>query len=221
MKPMLAVTSCVVALSLPLRTAAARPQNADPASLTQEEADRLRDAQDPSQRIAVYIELSGERLERFNAIRSAPPDPSVTNRGSTLDSLLSQYIALDDELKRWIQDQYDAGHDVRKGLRTLIDEEPKQLAILNQAHQTPDRYHDDYAQGLTDAIADVTDTLNGATQALAGQDKKFSAVEREQRADAKAAKQAAEDEKKRQKEERKLRKKEEHKGSSDDRDQNE
>ena len=219
MKCVPATAVCLIPLLLPPALLAARPQSHDPASLTQDEADRVREAQDPSQRIAVYLQLAGDRLERFNAMRLAPADPSVTTRGSTLASLLGQYIALDDEMKRWIQDQYDDDHDMRKGLRALIDEEPRQLTILNQARQTPDRYHDDYAQSLSDAIADVNDTLNGATQALAGQEKKFAAQEREQKLDAKAAKQAAQEEKKQQKEERKLRKKEERQRSHDDEDQ--
>src|SRR5215472_3144651 len=134
----------------------------DPAALSQEEEDRIRDAQDPSDRIAIYLELGGERLERFNAIRVSPANPSeAADRTATLDQILSQYIALDDELKNWIQDQFDTGHDIRKGLRGLIEVAPKQLALLNQVQQTPDRYLTAYQSSLRDAITDVNDTLNG------------------------------------------------------------
>jgi hypothetical protein len=181
----------------------------DPAALTTEEEDRIREAQDPSDRIAIYLQLAGERLERFNALRQAPPDPQGPGaRGATLDQVLSQYAALDDELKNWIQDQYDTAHDMRKGLRTLIDQAPKQLAGLNAAQQAPDRYFSDYRESLQDAIKDLEDTLDGATKALADQEKKFGEMKREEKVDAKAAKEATQEEKKRQKEERKLRKKE-------------
>jgi hypothetical protein len=192
----------------------------DPAALTQEEEDRIRDAQDPSDRIAIYLELAGERLERFNAIRQAPADASeVADRSATLDQVLSQYIALDDELKNWIQDQFDTAHDMRKGLRGLIDVAPKQLAALNQVQQAPDRYFTDYQSDLRDAITDLNDTINGATQALAEQEKKWGELKREERADAKAAKQAVQDEKKHQKQEQKLRKKQDQKGVPEDEDQ--
>lgn len=192
----------------------------DPAALTQEEQDRIRDAQDASSRIEVYLDLAATRLERFNAIRLAPRDPGdPTNRAATVDQILSQYISLDDELKRWIEDQYSTGHDMRKGLRTLIDVVPKQLALLTQAQQTPDRYADTYRSGLQDALADLNDTLNGATQALAEQEKKLGQLKREEIADAKAAKQSTKDEKKRQKEEEKLRKKKDQKGVPEDEDQ--
>ena len=192
----------------------------DPAALTQEEEDRIRDAQDSSDRIAIYLELSAERLERFNAIRQAPADASeVAERSATLDRVLSQYIALDDELKNWIQDQFDTGHDMRRGLRGLIDVAPKQLALLNQVQQTPDRYFAEYQSSLRDAITDVNDTINGATQALADQEKRWGALKREEKADAKAAKQALQDEKKHQKQEQKLRKKQDQKGIPEDEDQ--
>jgi len=192
----------------------------DPASLTQEEEDKVRDAQDPSDRIGIYLELAGARLERFNTMRATPPDPSdPTYRGETLSRLLSQYIALDDELKNWIEDQYNTDHDMRKGLRNLINLAPQQLALLTQANQAPDRFGADYHQELADAVTDMNDTLNGATRALADQEKKYGALKREEQQDAKAAKVAAQEEKKQEKAERKLRKKEKQQGVPEDEDQ--
>jgi hypothetical protein len=180
----------------------------DPASLTQDEEDRVRDAQDASERIGVYLELAGERLERFNAMRAAPPDPGdPAYRGETLSRLLSQYISLDDELKHWIDDQYTTDHDMRRGLRALLTQAPQQLAVLTQASQTPDRFGADYKQDLADAVTDMNDTLNGATKALAEQEKKYGALKRQEQQDAKAAKIAAQEQKKQEKEDRKLRKK--------------
>lgn len=192
----------------------------DPASLTQEEEDRVRDAQDPSERIGVYLELAGERLERFNALRATPPDPSdPTYRAQTLSRLLAQYIALDDELKNWIEDQYGTEHDMRKGLRTLINQAPQQLAQLTEDGRTPDRFGADYHQDLADAITDMNDTLNGATRALADQEKKYGALKREEEQEARSAKVAAKDEKKQEKAERKLRKKQKQQAVPEDEDQ--
>jgi DNA repair ATPase RecN len=200
--------------------AAGRLRADDPAALSQEELERVREAQDPSDRILIYLQLAGARLERFNAIRLAPADAlERARRGATLDQVLSQYTALDDELKNWIQDQYDTAHDMRKGLRALIDQAPKQLASLNAAEQNPDRYFGNYGQSLQDAIKDLQDTIDGATQALADQEKKFGEMKREEKIDAKAAKEAAQLEKKRQKEEHKLHKKETKQGIPEDEDQ--
>ncbi len=192
----------------------------DPASLTQEEEDRVRDAQDPSERIGVYVALAAERLERFNAMRATPPDPSdPTYRAETMGRLLSQYIALDDELKNWIEDQYTTDHDMRKGLRALLNQAPQQLALLTEASKAPDRFGADDRQDLADAITDMNDTLNGATRALADQEKKYGALKRAEAQDAKAAKAAAQEEKKQEKEDRKLRKKDKQQGVPEDEDQ--
>jgi hypothetical protein len=216
-------TLLVVALLLVATAPAARALQLpaeDPASLTQEEEDKVRDAQDPSDRIGIYLELAGSRLERFNAMRATPPDPSdPTYRGETLSRLLAQYIALDDELKNWIEDQYDTDHDMRKGLRALINQAPQQLALLTQANQAPDHFGADYRQELADAVTDMNDTLNGATRALADQEKKYGALKREEQQDAKAAKVATQEEKKQEKAERKLRKKEKQQGVPEDEDQ--
>jgi hypothetical protein len=213
-----ALVACLLAVIV---TATPSLRADDPAALTEEEADRVREAQDPSSRIEVYLEIAGARLERFNSVRLAPPDPSdPTNRAAAVEQVLSQYIAVDDELKAWIEDQFTSGRDMRKGLRTLIDVAPKHLALLTQAQQAPDRYAETYHSSLQEAIADLNDTLNGATQALAEQEKKLGQLKREEVAEAKAAKQAARDEKKRQKEEEKLRKKsKDQKGVPEDEDQ--
>jgi hypothetical protein len=210
-----------IALAGAASMCAAQVRLDDPASLTQDEEDRVRDAQDPSERIGVYLELAGERLERFNAMRATPPDPSdPTYRGETLGRLLSQYISLDDELKNWIEDQYTTDHDMRRGLRALLNQAPQQLALLSQAGQNPDRFGADYKQDLADAVTDMNDTLNGATKALAEQEKKYGALKREEQQDAKAAKVATQEEKKQEKEDRKLRKKQkQQQGVPEDEDQ--
>ncbi|HEV2177115.1 MAG TPA: hypothetical protein VGW33_07925 [Terriglobia bacterium] len=178
-----------------------------PAALSEEEEDKLRDAQDPSQRIEVYLSLAQSRLTQFQDFRSQRHDPQYDN-GGYLDKILDQYVDLDDELKDWIDDQYGRDGDMRKGLRTLLEKGPQQLAELRSIQQTPDAYAHDYRETLQDAIADLSDTLDGATQALAGQEKKFAAEKREEKAQTENAKESAKDARKQQKEEKKLRKKE-------------
>jgi len=177
------------------------------AALSQEEEEQLRDAQDPSQRIEVYLALAQSRLTQFDDFRKARHDPKYDN-GGYLDKVLEQYLKLDDELKDWIDDQYGRDGDMRKGLRTLLEKGPQQLAELRSAQQTPDEYSKDYQETLEDAIADLGDTLDGATQALAGQEKKFAAAKREEQVQAQDAKESVKEVKKQQKEEKKLRKKE-------------
>jgi hypothetical protein len=164
--------------------------------LTSPEVDKLRDAQDPSGRIKVYLSFEQDRLSRMEAAQESNGDVQVG-----LDELLSQYISIDNELKDWIQYQYDHDGDMRKGLRILLSDGSKQLEILRHIQSSPRPDAKDDASSLQDAIADMNDTLDGATQALAGQEKKFPEMKE-------AAKAEARDLKKEQKEQEKLNKKE-------------
>lgn len=175
------------------------------ATLTDEEEDKVREAQDPGERIVVYLDLLQARLDRFEGYRKKPTDPQY-DYAAYLDDLLVEYIALNDELKNWIAFQYQENRDMRRGLRALLERGPQQLAELRQVQQSPDAHAPRYGDTLRDAIDQLSDTLDGATRALADQDKKFAEQKREEKAAVKSAKERAKEEAKRTKEEKKLRK---------------
>jgi hypothetical protein len=133
-------------------------------------------------------------------------DPQYDN-GAYIDHLLDEYISLSDDLKNWIQDQYDRRGDMRKGLRKALEAGPKQLEDLRRIHDAPDAYTADYAKSLRDARDNFTDTLDGATKALGDQIKTFGEIRENEKADAKAEKERTKEEKKQSREEEKLRKK--------------
>lgn len=174
--------------------------------LSDEEEDALREAQDPGQRIEVYLKLEQTRLDRMEGLKDQPAE---------LHELLSQYVSLNEEMKNWIQDQYNHHGDMRKGLSALLDRGPQQLDRLKQIRQWPDATRAEYASGLRDAIDSMTDALDGATQAYSDQQKMFGQLKREQKADERATKELLKQEKKRNKEEEKLRKKMERHSKSD------
>ncbi|MGH9452125.1 MAG: hypothetical protein ACRD11_16560 [Terriglobia bacterium] len=182
------------------------------AALSPAEVDKLRDTQDPGERIKLYLDLMQTRLTTFETYRSRPVDPQYRT-GKFLKEVLAQYIDLDDELKDWIQFQYTRSGDMRGGLHALLDRAPHQLQELQHAKQTPDPYAARYADTLSDAVADLEDTLNGAATALSGQEKKLGELKQHQKLAKKASKSEIKQEKKRIKEEEKIRKREE-KGSS-------
>ncbi|MGH9351840.1 MAG: hypothetical protein ACRD2G_06745 [Terriglobia bacterium] len=177
------------------------------ASLSESETGKLRDTQDPGERIKVYLDFMQTRLLTFENYRSRPVDPQYRT-GKFLDEVLGQYIDLDDELKDWIQFQYNHDGDMRVGLRALLDHAPRQLEELKHAQQTPDPYSARYSDNLANAISDLEDTLSGATAAFGGQVKKFGELKQTEKEEKKATQVEAKEEKKRIKEEEKLRKRE-------------
>jgi hypothetical protein len=179
--------------------------------LSEDEVDQIREAQDPSQRMGLYLSFAQVRLERIDDYRTRPPDPNY-DIASYLNQQIDQYIRITDELKSWVQEQYDHHADVRAGLKKFLEVGPHQLEQLRHIEQTPDPYIADYRKSLNEAIDDFTDAVDGAAKALSDQSKVFGELKREEKADAQAAKEREKEEKKRAKDEKKLRKKEHEKG---------
>ena len=187
--------------------------------LTPDEADQLREQQDPGRRIDLYLDFAQARLDLFETFRLKQHDPKYDN-GGYLDKVLAQYIAINGDLKDWIEDQYERQGDMRRGLRNLLQRGPKQLEELHHFQQTPDEYAGDYKVNLKDAIDNLSDALDGGTQALAAQEKQFGELKREAKEDARASKERIKEAKKRAKEEKKLQKKERKQQVPSDEDEN-
>jgi hypothetical protein len=204
----LAISFCVPAALAAFLACGARAQNVKRAALSEVEVDKLRDTQDPGQRIKLYLDFMQARLTYFDGFRSRPVNPEY-RVGKYLDEVLTQYVELDDELKDWIQYQYNRQGDMRAGLRVLLDTGPKQLDELRHVRQTPDPYYARYSDTLQDAIADLEDTLDGGSKAMAGQVKLLGELKQKEKETAEASKQAVKQEKKQLKEERKIAKREE------------
>ena len=197
---------CILALGLVLlATPPPAPGGQRGASLSEEEENKVREAQDPGERIVVYLDVLQARLDRFESYREKPADARY-DYPAYLDDLLVEYIALNDELKNWITFHYQGNRDMRGGLRALLERGPRQLAQLRQAQQSPSAYATAYGASLRDAIDQLADTLDGATRALADQEKKFVEQKREEKVAARLSKERAKEEARRTKEEKKLRK---------------
>jgi hypothetical protein len=202
-RTIVAATACIVLL----QALHARAQKGD--FLSDEEEDALRDAQDPGLRIEVYLKLQQARLDQIPDTRTSPEKTHV---------LLSQYLSLNEEMKDWIQNAYDHHGDMRKGLRTLLDQGPQQLDLLKQIGMWPETAGAVYERDVHDAIDSMTDALDGGTKAFADQQKMFGKLKRERQLSAEEAKEKIKEEKKRNKEEERLRKKMERQSKSDDND---
>jgi hypothetical protein len=198
-----------LAILLALAPLCVRAQSQD--GLSSAEVDKLRDAQDPAERIKVYLSFQQERLGRMEVVGESNGDDR-----DNLDDLLNQFISIDNELKEWIQYQFDHDGDMRNGLRALLDEGPKQLEILRHIQKSPPPGSSDFSTSLRDAIADMNDTLDGATQALAQQQKKFPQMAQGAKADERALKKERKEQKKLNQKERKMRNRDRKSDNPDD-----
>ena len=174
------------------------------AVLDELEEDRIREVQDPSERIEVYLDLLAVRLGRFDQARQQPVDPKF-DQASFIHDLLGEYIALNDELKTWIEDHYERNVDMRGGLRKLVERGPQQVLILRGIQQQGGPDTEAYSESLQDAIDQMTDTIDGATVALAKQTKKLGELKKQEKEDLKLAKARGKEEARRTKQEKKER----------------
>ena len=181
----------------------ARAQKGD--FLTGDEEDKLREAQAPSDRIEVYVDLVQARLDRLDKYRREPAN-SPYDIETFLNKQLDEYLSLNEELRNWIEEQAGRHGDMRRGLRKLLESYAKQLEQLRGIRQAPGAYASAYASSLQDALRDVTDLLDGATRALADQQKQFAESKEQEKAATRLSKERLKEEEKRTKEENKLRK---------------
>ncbi len=208
MKSGVAILGIVLLCAASTRTVAQETRHA---ALSDDEEDLLREAQDPNQRIVVYLQFEQTRLERMKEARSRPQD---------MDAILSDYISLLEEMKNWIQDQYNRRGDMRKGLQKLLEQGPNQRADLLAFEPPAGAPPPPYAGDLRDALDDWGDALDGSAKALQDQIKLFGELKQEEKAEKKATAERIKEEKKRQKEEEKLRKKERSRKAPPDQDDN-
>ncbi len=160
----------------------------DPAGLSEAEVELVREAQDPGDRIIVFVQITGARLDKFEEFQKETGRRNP-GKGYYLDSLLEKYIAVYDEMKDWIEYQYDKGRDMRRGLRRLLKNGPVQLERLSRAQEHQDEYSIDYMENVQYAIETLQDTLQGGTVAFREQEEEFRAKEEEEKARKKQEKQ--------------------------------
>lgn len=206
----------IFALFVALAAGLARAQTGD--YLSEDEQEQVRDAQDPSQRIGLYLSLAQLRLTRFDDYRDRPADPNYDVAGY-LETQLDQYIHITDALKDWVADHFDRREDMRAGLKKVVEDGQRQIDELRRAEDSSDPYAAGYHKSVEDALDDFSDALDGATKALSEQSKIFGELKREEKADAQTIKDREKDEKKQSKVEGRLRKQEHEKGPPTDPDE--
>jgi hypothetical protein len=87
--------------------------------LTNAEIDKVRDAaQDPEERLKLYVEFARARLAKMQQIHS---DPKATDRAAQTRSALEDFLDVYDELNTNVDTYADRGDDLRKALKPVIE----------------------------------------------------------------------------------------------------
>jgi hypothetical protein len=147
----------VLAISL-LSTAWAQRRH-DP--LNPIEADQLRDAaQDPTERLKLYIQFARTRLTALEQMRA---DPKVTDRAQQTRDGLQNFLDVYDEMNDNLDTFVDRKADLRKPLKAVIEADTEFQAKLRALKSSADASKDEVKQ-YDFLLTSVLDTVDGSVQ---------------------------------------------------------
>lgn len=131
--------------------------------LTDAEADKIRDARTPAERIKLYLSFADDRLKKFEYELTRPvPD---ARRDEMLNSLLNAYVGSVDDGADQIEVAQDTQQDIHKELKLMIAKDNEFLTALEKySAGGPDL--DMYKDTLEDAIDGTKDAISDAQDAL-------------------------------------------------------
>jgi hypothetical protein len=136
-----------------LGVAAGQTHHHDP--LNDVEIEKLRDtAQEPEERLKLYIEFARARLEKMQQTHA---DPKATDRESQTRDALQDFLDVYDELNTNVDTYADEGSDLRKALKPVIEADTefgaKVRAFKSSLGSTQEARDDDFLIGSAlDAI---------------------------------------------------------------------
>jgi len=138
------------------------------------EQDQLRDAaQEPSERLKLYIQFARMRLTSLDQMRS---DPKVTDRAQQTRDRLQNFLDVYDELNDNIDTFVGRKADLRKPLKTLIETDTKFKAKLRALKSSADANKDEAKQYdflLTSVLDTVDSSVQDHRQLLSEQEEAF------------------------------------------------
>jgi hypothetical protein len=158
------IAAVIVATVLPLfpqRTfAKAVPQKKE--YLSDAEADKIRDAATPSERMKLFIFFADDRLKKFQyELNRTTPE---RGRNEILNGLLNGYAGCIDDAADQIDVAQEKQLDIHDALKLMLDKGKEFLDILNKLDQNGADL-DTYRDTLEDAIEGTKDALSDAAEA--------------------------------------------------------
>jgi hypothetical protein len=162
----------VLALGLFLLSPALAQTRRDP--LNPLEQDQLRDAaQEPADRLKLYIQFSRARLTSLEQMRA---DPKVTDRPQQTRERLQDFLDVYDELNDNIDTFVERKADLRKPLKAIIEADNEFQARLRALKSSADAKKDEARQYdflLTSVVETVDSSVQDHRQLLSEQEEAF------------------------------------------------
>ena len=125
------------------------------------EADKIRDAETPNERIKLFIQFADDRLKKF---QYELEHPSQTNHPQQLNYLMNSYIGCVDDAADLMQEAAQKQQNVRAGVDLIAGKAKEFLEILKKI-QAEGKENEVYKDNIDDAIEGTQDAINDAEKA--------------------------------------------------------
>lgn len=125
------------------------------------EADKIRDAETPSERITLFLTFADDRITK---LQYELDHPSQTNHDDMINSLLNAYVGCVDDAADLIQIGIEKQQNIRKAINLMASKTKDYIVILQKIPTTtPDA--ELYKDNLDDAIEGTHDASREAEAA--------------------------------------------------------
>jgi hypothetical protein len=129
--------------------------------LSDYEANKIRDAETPNERIKLFIQFADERLKKF---QYELDHPAASRHAEMLNYLMNSYIGCVDDASDLIQEGIEKQQNVRAGV-DLISTKAKEFLETLKKISADAKEIDIYKLNLDDAIEGTQDAINDAEKA--------------------------------------------------------
>jgi hypothetical protein len=125
------------------------------------EADKIRDAETPNERITLFLSFADDRLKK---LQYELDHPSQVNHNEMINSLLNAYVGCVDDAADLIQLGIEKQQNIRKAINLMASKTKEYILVLQKIPTTsPDA--DMYKENLEDAIEGTQDASREAEAA--------------------------------------------------------
>ena len=137
---------------------AARAQRPEKDYLSSIEADKIRDAETPNERVKLFIAFAEDRLKKF---QYELDHPSSNKHADILNFLMNSYIGCLDDAADIITIGLEKQESIREGI-DLMEVKAKEFLVILEKYQADGPEKEIYKENLDDAIEGTQDAIHDA-----------------------------------------------------------